>query len=228
MIFPYHQNSPSLMAENFDVAKQIKGGKGEWAKWLAQPTVPASALTGAVPLTGSPTFTIYAYAESLALSGTLSDGATEAQIRTGGETLALTLSNAKWVTASNFTTAVKQAIIDGLNSAQLEDFGWNLVVRDTMDVSAVTRTSSSIVSITLPAFSGYDISVTETVSGTAPVSAMLYSLPISGSPTFSITPASIAADITGTMVSGGVTEQEVRDGGETIIITLVEDSWELD
>ena len=190
-------------------------------------TVPASALTGAVPLTGSPTFTIYAYAESLALSGTLSDGATEAQIRTGGETLALTLSNAKWVTASNFTTAVKQAIIDGLNSAQLEDFGWNLVVRDTMDVSAVTRTSSSIVSITLPAFSGYDISVTETVSGTAPVSAMLYSLPISGSPTFSITPASIAADITGTMVSGGVTEQEVRDGGETIIITLVEDSWEL-
>jgi len=45
MIFPYHQNSPSLMAENFDVAKQIKGGKGEWAKWLAQPTVPASALS---------------------------------------------------------------------------------------------------------------------------------------------------------------------------------------
>ncbi len=34
-----------------------------------------------------------------------------------------------------------------------------------------------------------------------------------------------SAALTGTAISGGVTEAEIQDGGETIIITLTDDTW---
>jgi len=57
----------------------------------------------------SPTFEITASNPAASLTGTLSDGATEAQIVTGGETIIITLSDDPWVTATIPATALTGA-----------------------------------------------------------------------------------------------------------------------
>lgn len=109
------------------------------------------------------------------LTGTIS-GATEADIVAGGKTIILTLTNDTWVASGATFNAERQAIIDGLDSAQSEAFGWNLQVRDTMAVTSVVRTSDTVVTITLAAFPLYDITANETITVTVPSSALENSL----------------------------------------------------
>ena len=68
--------------------------------------------------------------------------------------------------------------------------GWNNKVRDggVLQPKHVVRTSDEIVTITLPPIPLYDISSTETITGTAPNAALVTSGDdIVGSPTFDIT-----------------------------------------
>lgn len=108
---------------------------------------------------------------SVAASGTL-DGATEAQIVTGGRTLILTLTNDTWVTAGATFNAQRQNIIDGVTSAQTETFGWNNEVRDNEVVTSVVRTSDTVVTITWSAAPNYDITANETITVTVPATAL--------------------------------------------------------
>lgn len=127
---------------------------------------------------------------SAALTGTAGDGATEAEIVAGGQTLILTLTGDTWVAAGATFDAQRQAIIDGLDSAQAEAAGWD-AERSNIPVTAVVRTSDTVVTITLPALAGYEITAHETVTATIPAAALVTSAsPIVASPTFQITAAS--------------------------------------
>jgi hypothetical protein len=95
-----------------------------------------------------------------ALTGTLADGATEAAIGAGGETLIVTLTNDTWVADDGTFAAQRQAIIDGFDSAQSETTGWNAEVRDKAAVTEVVRTSDTVVTWTLGAQAGYAITCT--------------------------------------------------------------------
>lgn len=80
---------------------------------------------------------------------------------------------------------IRQAIIDGLDSAQSEGTGWD-AQRVNIPVTAVVRTSNTVVTITLPALPSYDITAPETITATVPASALLGGNPIVGTPTFTI------------------------------------------
>jgi hypothetical protein len=140
--------------------------------------VPADTLTalGEACLLESVTWAIGAAASpSAALTGTIADGATEAMVVDGGETLIVTLTADTWVADDGTFAAQRQAIIDGLDSAQSEATGWNAEVRDKEVVGAVVRTSDTVVTITLTAAAAYDITADETITVTIPAAALVTS-----------------------------------------------------
>lgn len=84
----------------------------------------------------------------------------------------------------------RQAIINGLDSAQAEGTGWDAVVKAGLAVTAVVRTSDTIVTITLSAFGSYNITAQETITVTIPAAALTSGGPTAGTPTFTIDTAS--------------------------------------
>ena len=90
----------------------------------------------------------YSATPSAALTGTLSDNATEDQIVAGAETLIITLANDTWDATIGADNAKTTALIAGLDSAQSETKGWNAVVKANLDYNDVTRTSDTVVTIT--------------------------------------------------------------------------------
>lgn len=131
-----------------------------------------------------------------AITGTITASATEADIRAGGKTIIITLTNDTWAAAGASFDAQRQNIINGLTSAQAAPLGWNAVVRAGLAVGAVVRTSATVVTITLSAFSNYEITSPETITVTAPKSAMVIgTIDIVATPTFGIaTSAAVATD----------------------------------
>lgn len=79
----------------------------------------------------------------------------------------------------------RQDIIDGLDSAQSEAAGWD-AKRSLIPVTAVVRTSDTVVTITLPALTGYDITAQETITATVPASALVAGGPLLATPTFTV------------------------------------------
>lgn len=106
------------------------------------------------------------------LSGTATVTPTEAEVVTGGQTLVIDLLEAVWQPAGTLFDAQRQAIIDGLDSAQAEAAGWNAELRDAMAVTTVVRTSATKVTITLPATAGYSITADEDITVTVPKEAI--------------------------------------------------------
>ena len=163
-----------------------------------------------------------------AVTGTLWDGVFEQEIRDGGDTIVLTLTNDTWKENQAFTD-VQQDIINGLNAAESEGNGWNTEVRDNLLPGAVFRTSSTIVTITLPTtgteIQNYFVTNDETITVLVPGSALVGSVGVTGSPTATITAALETVTVTGTLGSDGGTEQEVRDGGQTLVLTTENTTW---
>jgi hypothetical protein len=124
---------------------------------------------------------------SVALSGTVTAAINESDIVNGGKTIVLTLTGGTWVASGSAFDAIRQDIIDGLDSAQSESTGFDAEVVPAISVADVVRTSDNVVTITLPAVSGYDITAQETVTDTAPASAIQgASSDVVAEPTFSI------------------------------------------
>ena len=94
---------------------------------------------------------------------------------------------------------IRQAIIDGLVSDQSEATGWN-AVRYDIPVSAVVRTSDTVVTITLPPLSGspavpgYHITAPETITATVPACAVVSGASITATPPIVVRPAAIPAE----------------------------------
>jgi hypothetical protein len=125
-----------------------------------------------------------------ALTGTFLTTPTEGEVVTGGQTIIITLTNGQWVASGATFNAIRQAIINGLNSDGDEAAGWNVEVRDEMAVTTVVRTSATIVTITLPAAGDYAIDDDETVTVTIPEGAIdLFRLPLVATPTIEIAAA---------------------------------------
>jgi hypothetical protein len=187
-------------------------------------TVPASAVTSAGAIVATPTFTVTSVAATAAITGTATATIDESDVVTGGKTIIVTLANGSWVASGATFNAQRQAIIDGLDSAQIEATGWNAEVRDKEVVTAVVRTSQRVVTITLTAQAAYNITAQETITVTVPASAINESGAIVGTPTFTVDIVVISAAITGTIAPSS-TEAQIVAGGRTIIITLTADTW---
>ena len=82
----------------------------------------------------------------------------------------------------------RQAFIDGFDSAQSEANGWD-AKRSSIPVSAVVRTSGTVVTMTLPAIATYDITATETITVTVPASILAGASAVVATPTMTITAA---------------------------------------
>lgn len=126
---------------------------------------------------------------SVAVSGTATTSATEADIVAGGKTIIITVTGDTWVASGGTFDAQRQNIINGIDSAQAEATGWDAVVKATQGVAGVVRTSDSIVTVTLDAQATYNITATETITVTVPSTALLLGASLVGSPTFQITAA---------------------------------------
>ena len=127
--------------------------------------------------------------EAAAISGTITESATETDVVAGGKTVVITLSGDTWVASGALFDLQRQNIINGLDSAQSEATGWNAEVRDKQGVAGVVRTSDTVVTITLDAQAAYDITATETITVTVPFTATTLGLEnIIGVPTFTVTP----------------------------------------
>jgi hypothetical protein len=154
-------------------------------------TIPTSAMTGApAPFDATPTFNVNQIPTAI-VGGTIAFSSTEDQIRVGGRTILLFLTDDTWVTAGATFNAQRQNIIDGLVSAQSEAAGWNAEIVPNLPVGAVVRTSNTLVTITLIARNPYDITLLEEITVTIPGTALsvavadLIALP---DPGFQITP----------------------------------------
>lgn len=125
--------------------------------------------------------------DTAAVTGTITS-VTQSNIIAGGKTLILTLTGDTWVASGATFDAQRQAIINGVTSAQSEAFGWNAIPKTQQSVAGVVRTSDTVVTITWDAFATYDISTAETITVTIPSSALTGGVAIVATPTFSITP----------------------------------------
>lgn len=116
-------------------------------------------------------------------------GVLESEIVTGGQDIILTLTSGTWVVAGAAAFDLKrQAIINGLVSAGAEAAGWNVEVKAKAAVTAVVRTSHTVVTVTLPATAGYVVTADETVTVTVPKEAVaLADVDIVATPTIPIT-----------------------------------------
>ena len=164
------------------------------------------------------------------LSGTAASGLTEAEIVAGGETIILTLTNDTWVAAGATFDAQRQAIINGITSAQSETLGWNNVVRDAEAVTSVVRTSNTIVTITLSAAATYDITANETITLTVPASAVDSATQLIVGSLITATayvapPVAVpAAALTGSLGDGAL-ESDISSRWQRLVITLTDDTF---
>jgi hypothetical protein len=94
----------------------------------------------------------------------------------------------------------RQAFIDGMDSAQSEAGGWDAKVRNNIAVGNVARTSDTVVTVTLPAVSVYDITANENIAVTVPASILTDNVNIAGDPTFVISADGAAPGITYTQI----------------------------
>lgn len=124
-------------------------------------------------------------APAAAISGTLAF--TKATIQVGVKQVITTLTAETWVAAGTPFDQVRQIILNGFTAAQSEALGWNREVRDKLPVTAVVRTSDTVVTLTLVAAPDYDITANETCTVTVPAEALVSSIaPLVATPTISI------------------------------------------
>lgn len=188
-------------------------------------TVPTSAvLYTTAAIVASPTATVTNVAETVALSGTCTDSATEGSVTAGGLTTILTVAGDQYVADDGTFAGIRQDILDGFasdNATDATDFIAEVVGNE--NVTSVVRTDANTVTITWSAAAAFDVTILETITHTMPASALLASsAPVVASPSFTVTPTTIA--LTGTAASG-LTAAEVVTGSETLIFTATGDEF---
>jgi len=143
---------------------------------------------------------------SAAITGTITDPPLHRYTfaEDGGKTIIITLTGDTWVAAGATFDAIRQDIINGLDAADATANGWNEVIRDTMPVTAVVRTSATVVTITLPVFPTYAPAATQTITVTVPASAVTLASPITATPTFTTYRGPVPSITSGSANGSGV------------------------
>jgi hypothetical protein len=163
---------------------------------------------------------------SAVLSGTVVPTVTETETETGGETLIITLTADTWDATIGADNAKTTALINGIDSAQSEATGWDAVVKAGLTFNEVTRTSDTVVTITLGAEPGYEITAGETITVTVPATAVASGGPITATPTFDViagsgcSPTSTTYDFAG--VSSPSSTHTAEDGEIDETDTVIE------
>ncbi len=143
-------------------------------------------------LTGTPTFSSAKPTDLTIGGGTATAVATgtiltrtpwRKEIQDGGLTIVLTLTGDTFVAAGATFDAARQAIIDGIDAGNATTNGWDEVVKATMPVTAVVRTSATVCTVTLPAFATYAPAAGQTITVTLPATALTLAAPIVCTPT---------------------------------------------
>lgn len=136
-------------------------------------------------------WTVPAWAQSAA-SATISGATTltQSQIVAGSQQIIVTLADATWVASGATFNAQRQNIIDGITASVTSTNGWNNEVRDNLDVTAVERSSDTVVIVTLSAQAGISITADETITITIPASATSLSDPLVGIPQITLSASS--------------------------------------
>ncbi|MCK4919410.1 MAG: hypothetical protein KAS71_00100, partial [Bacteroidales bacterium] len=151
-------------------------------------------------------------------------GSTESAVRAGGKDITLTLTNDVWDT----NIGVDETLTNELLGKITGDRSWDQII---LDIDNVVRTTANIVSITIPLDDAteYFLSANETVS-IADIPASLFTntayaiTPVLTS--FEIINEGITLAVSGSMTTGAdETEQDIRNGDSTIILTLTGERW---
>ena len=110
---------------------------------------------------------------SVTKSGTIiASGVTEAQIKAGGETLIHTLLDGIFNKNTTAFNAARQAVIDGMDSAQAEANGWDAEIKADEVVGSVVRTSDGVLTWTNTADAQYATTAHETITAVIPAAAL--------------------------------------------------------
>jgi hypothetical protein len=125
-------------------------------------------------------------AAAVQVGGTGAIGWTETEAVAGGDTLVLTLSDDTFLAAGASFDGQRQAVIDGLVAATSPANGWN-ALRSTISVTALVRTSSTVVTLTVPALATYSITNNEILTWTVPAAALTGGVALVATPTITIT-----------------------------------------
>ena len=188
-------------------------------------TVTASWTFGAATLDESSNWLVTVNGASsgatAAVTGTLATGTrTQADIVAGALTIILTLTGDTWVAAGATFDAIRDDIIAGLDAASSPSTGWNTLVRDTLAVTAVVRTSDTIVTITLPAYPTYFITADEVITCTIPAAALTLAAEVVAVPTITIHEGAVLSAYSGTTNGSAVlTTSLTSDVPNTRILT---------
>jgi hypothetical protein len=168
-------------------------------------------------------------AQSAKLSGTAVSSATEAAIAAGGKTIVITLSNDIWAPDIATNSTKRNNLLGGLIATGADSDNWNNTTNGFIhtlesDPTVVVRTSDTVVTITLPAASGFAISGNITVNLNIQTSILTTaSGSITASPAFTI--SAITAVLKGTAIDAPQDSASIVTGGKTITITLTNATW---
>lgn len=192
--------------------------------------IPSTVLTNNYPLSNTLTFAIKAN-PSVAISGTLTSGATILDLVSGGKDIAATLYNTTWDSMVTIDQVKRELLIDGLFSHG----SWNALLPSIKAGAQFTRNNDKTVTIVLPplpeiADPSSPITLQpniNTIKGLTAAGGGAFFDNASASPTFSITPVSNqSAVLTGAVLTA--TESDIVTGGKDLVITLQNDLWAQD
>ncbi len=120
---------------------------------------------------------------------------TEPTVVAGAQQTTITLTADTWLAAGAAFDAQRQNILDGISAAESELTGWNREVRDKEVVTAVVRTSATVVTITWSAAPDYDIALNEAITVTVPDEALITSTsPLVATPAITVTATAAVPD----------------------------------
>eukprot|EP00163_Fabomonas_tropica_P034660 TRINITY_DN96_c0_g1_i7.p1 TRINITY_DN96_c0_g1~~TRINITY_DN96_c0_g1_i7.p1 ORF type:complete len:4713 (-),score=554.72 TRINITY_DN96_c0_g1_i7:428-12508(-) len=138
-------------------------------------TVPSVSVLGSAAITATPAFEIHRSTAPpiLLVNGTLKDGPDDSEfgVIIGGGTITLRLLGATWDPTLGSNNALTTSFLNSFSGSHSPS-GWNDVVSPGLTFAHVTRTTNQLITLTLPAFSGYSIvggdeSVNMTIPGGA-------------------------------------------------------------
>jgi hypothetical protein len=193
-------------------------------------TLDTAALTSLVTVDGmlknsQPSFTITPSDTTAQLSGTALSAA-ESDIKAGGKTLVITLTDNQWADDIVSNKAKRDALFDGI-TARNEQAEWAKVTNALKAAGSTALALSGgnkTLTITLPAVTNYNISANQTVNITILPTLLEYSYRLN-TMSFIIT-ADKALSVAGTVLSAD--ESAIASGGKTVILTLTNAKWASD
>ena len=92
----------------------------------------------------------------------------ESDVVAGGKVVEITISGDTFVATAGDDNAITTATLQGLSGSA----AWNTNVRDTLTHAHLVRTSDTVLTLTLPACAGYNITELDTITWTLPGSAI--------------------------------------------------------